>query len=73
MILVSMHVLKYMKTCLQAGVIDPTKVTRIALENAASIAGMLLTTECVVADKPEPKGAGAPGGMPGGGGMGMDY
>jgi hypothetical protein len=36
-------------------VIDPTKVTRVALENAASIAGMLLTTECVVADKPEPK------------------
>jgi chaperonin GroEL len=58
---------------LSAGVIDPTKVTRIALENAASIAGMLLTTECVVADKPEPKTA-APmgGGMPGGG-MGMDY
>jgi chaperonin GroEL len=38
---------------LKAGVIDPTKVTRIALENAASIAGMLLTTECVVADKPK--------------------
>jgi chaperonin GroEL len=56
-----------------AGVIDPTKVTRIALENAASIAGMLLTTECVVADKPEPKSsAGAPAGMPGGMG-GMDY
>jgi chaperonin GroEL len=56
-----------------AGVIDPTKVTRIALENAASIAGMLLTTECVIADKPEPKSAaGAPGGMPGGMG-GMDY
>ncbi len=55
-----------------AGVIDPTKVTRIALENAASIAGMLLTTEAVVADKPEPKGAAAPAGMPGGG-MGMDY
>ena len=55
----------------KAGVIDPTKVTRIALENAASIAGMLLTTECVVADKPEPKGAAAPS-MPGGG-MGMDY
>src|SRR5215216_6456329 len=54
-----------------AGVIDPTKVTRIALENAASIAGMLLTTEAVVADKPEPKQAGAPQ-MPGGGGMGMD-
>ncbi len=56
-----------------AGVIDPTKVTRIALENAASIAGMLLTTEAVVADKPEPKGAAAPGGMPGGMGSGMDY
>ncbi len=55
-----------------AGVIDPTKVTRIALENAASIAGMLLTTEAVVADKPEPKNASAPA-MPGGGGMGMDY
>jgi chaperonin GroEL len=57
---------------LAAGVIDPTKVTRIALENAASIASMLLTTECVIADKPEPKSASAaPGGMPGG--MGMDY
>jgi chaperonin GroEL len=57
-----------------AGVIDPTKVSRVALENAASIASMLLTTECVVADKPEPKsaGAGMPGGMPGGMG-GMDY
>ncbi len=55
----------------KAGVIDPTKVTRIALENAASIAGMLLTTEAVVADKPEPKTAAAPP-MPGGG-MGMDY
>jgi len=55
---------------LKAGVIDPTKVTRIALENAASIAGMLLTTECVVADKPkkeEPHTHGAPdmGGMGG--------
>ncbi len=55
----------------KAGVIDPTKVTRIALENASSIAGMLLTTECVIADKPEPKAAAAPA-MPGGG-MGMDY
>ena len=55
----------------KAGVIDPTKVSRVALENAASIAGMLLTTECVVADKPEPKAAAAPA-MPGGG-MGMDY
>lgn len=56
---------------LAAGVIDPTKVSRVALENAASIASMLLTTECVIADKPEPKQA-APAGMPGGG-MGMDY
>jgi chaperonin GroEL len=57
-----------------AGVIDPTKVSRVALENAASIASMLLTTECVIADRPEPKsaGAGMPGGMPGGMG-GMDY
>ena len=38
---------------LKAGVIDPTKVTRVALENAASIASMLLTTECVIADKPK--------------------
>ena len=51
-----------------AGVIDPTKVTRIALENAASIAGMLLTTECVISDKPEKDKGGMPpmGGMPGG-------
>jgi len=60
---------------LAAGVIDPTKVTRIALENAASIAGMLLTTECVISDKPEKDKPGMPpmgGGM--GGGMGdMGY
>jgi chaperonin GroEL len=59
---------------LEQGVIDPTKVTRSALENAASVSGLLLTTEAVVADKPEPKnagGAGAPdmGGMGGMGGM----
>ena len=55
-----------------AGIIDPKKVTRSALENAASIAGIFLTTECAVADKPEPKEAApAPaGGMPGMGGMG---
>jgi len=54
---------------LAAGVIDPTKVTRIALENAASIAGMVLTTECVIADKPkkEPAPVAPPAGM------GMDY
>ncbi len=53
----------------EAGVIDPTKVTRIAIENAASIAAMLLTTECVIADEPEENspamGGGMPGGMPG--------
>ncbi len=50
------------------GVIDPAKVTRTALEDAASVAGLLITTEAMVADKPEPKGAG--GGMPDMGGMG---
>lgn len=52
----------------QAGIIDPTKVTRVALENANSIAGMVLTTECVINDKPEPKEPAMPAGM--GGGMG---
>jgi chaperonin GroEL len=50
---------------MKAGVIDPTKVSRVALENAASIAGMLLTTECVLAEKKEEKPA-MPAGMPGG-------
>ena len=50
----------------KAGVIDPTKVTRIAVENAASIASMLLTTECVIADEVEEASAHAHGGMPGG-------
>ena len=54
-----------------AGVIDPTKVVRIALENAASIGGMILTTECVIADIKEEKSAMPP--MPGGMGGGMDY
>lgn len=57
------------------GIVDPTKVTRSALQNAASIAGMVLTTECLIADNPEEKkdsqpmpggGGGMPGGMPGG-------
>ncbi|MCE8471299.1 chaperonin GroEL, partial [Rhodovulum sulfidophilum] len=52
------------------GVIDPAKVTRTALEDAASVAGLLITTEAMVADKPEPKGAPAGGGMPDMGGMG---
>ena len=59
---------------LAAGVVDPTKVTRSALQNAASIAGLVLTTECLIAERPE-KAAAAPaggggGGMPGMGGMG---
>jgi chaperonin GroEL len=61
---------------IKAGVIDAAKVTRSALQNAASIAALFLTTEAVVADKPEPPAAGMPGGMPGGdmGGMGgMDF
>ena len=53
-----------------AGVIDPTKVSRVALENAASIAAMLLTTEVVLADEPEEAGAGAHSHPPMGGGMG---
>ena len=55
---------------IKTGIIDPAKVTRSALQNAASIAALFLTTEAVIADKPEPKGA-AP--MPGGDGGGMDF
>jgi chaperonin GroEL len=57
-----------------AGIIDPTKVTRTALQNAASVASLMITTQCMVADKPEPKekgGGGMPGGMGGMGGMDM--
>ena len=54
---------------LEAGIVDPAKVTRSALQNAASIAGMVLTTECIIVDKPEPKD-GAPAA---GAGMGGDY
>jgi chaperonin GroEL len=54
-----------------AGIVDPAKVTRSALQNAASIAGMVLTTECIIADKPEPKDA-APA-APGGGMGDFDY
>jgi len=55
-----------------SGVIDPTKVTRTALQNAASIAGLLLTTEAIIVEKKEEK-SGAPAGGPGGGGMGGMY
>src|SRR6266478_5056542 len=59
------------KDMVVAGIIDPTKVVRVALQDAASVAGLLITTEGMVADRPEPKGA---AGMPPGGGMGgMDY
>ena len=59
---------------IEAGVIDPTKVARFALQNAASVAALMLTTQCMVAEKPEEKGAGGMPGMPPGGGypgMGM--
>jgi chaperonin GroEL len=56
----------------KAGIIDPTKVTRSALQNASSIAGLLLTTECCVTEVPEKEKASA-GGPPGGGMGGMDY
>ena len=57
---------------LKAGIIDPTKVVRTALQNAASVASLLLTTEAMVAEKPKkeaPAGGGMPGGMGGMGGM----
>src|SRR4249919_3355856 len=57
------------KDLIKAGIIDPAKVTRSALQNAASIAALFLTTEAVVAEKPEKAPAGGGGGMPGGGDM----
>jgi chaperonin GroEL len=69
--MVLMQEQKCMRTFSKPGVIDPTKVTRIALENAASIAGMLLTTECVIADRPKKEEAHSHGGgAPDMGGMG---
>ena len=55
---------------IKAGVIDPAKVVRTSLQNAASVSGLLLTTEAMIAEKPEPAGSGGPGGMPDMGGMG---
>jgi len=58
----------------KAGIVDPTKVVRTALQDAASVAGLLITTEAMVADRPEPKEhshAMPPGGMGGMGDMGM--
>ena len=56
---------------MKAGIIDPTKVVRSALQNASSVAGLLLTTECMIAEKPDENkgGGGGPGGMPPGGMM----
>jgi chaperonin GroEL len=54
---------------IEAGIIDPNKVTHAAMQNAASIAGLMITTECVIANKPEDDkkmGGGMPGGMGGG-------
>jgi chaperonin GroEL len=65
---------EYVNDMLAEGIIDPTKVTRTAIENAASVAALLLTTEALVTDEPEEEnaGGGMPGGMPGGmDGMGM--
>ena len=61
---------------IEAGIVDPTKVVRVALQNAASVAGLLITTEAMITDRPK-KDSGAPMGGPGGGGMGgmgdMDF
>jgi len=59
---------------IEAGILDPTKVTRLALQNAASVAGLLLTTEVMIAEAPKDEAEhshGAPGGMGGMGGMDM--
>ena len=62
------------KDLVKAGIVDPTKVVRTALQDAASVAGLLVTTEAMVAEKPEKKGPAMPGGGGGMGGMGdMDY
>jgi chaperonin GroEL len=60
---------------IESGIVDPTKVVRVALQNAASVAALLITTEAMVADRPKKEsGGGMPGGGMGGGGMGdMDY
>jgi chaperonin GroEL len=56
----------------ELGVLDPTKVTRTALQNAASVASLILTTDCLVAELAEEKPAAGAAGMGGMGGMGMD-
>ena len=60
---------RFKRSCAKAGIVDPAKVTRSALENAASVSSMVLTTEALVADKPEPPAPAAPAGMGGMDGM----
>jgi chaperonin GroEL len=57
----------------ESGVLDPTKVTRTALQNAASIAGLLLTTDATITEAPKNAAPAAPGGGPGAGGPGFDF
>jgi chaperonin GroEL len=57
---------------IEMGILDPTKVTRTALQNAASVAGLMLTTEAMVAEAPKDESPAPGGGMGGMGGMGMD-
>jgi chaperonin GroEL len=63
---------EYEDDMFKAGIIDPAKVVRSALQNAASVAGLMITTEVMITDLPEPKGSAPAGGMPGGMG-GMDF
>ena len=58
---------------IETGIVDPTKVVRIALQNAASVAALLITTEAMVAERPKKEAGGMPGGMGGGGMGGMDF
>ena len=69
------HIHFFFIIMLKAGIVDPAKVTRSAVQNAASVGTMVLTTECLIADIPEKNDPAAGGGMPGGmgGGMGGMY
>jgi chaperonin GroEL len=58
---------------IEAGIVDPAKVVRTALQDAASVAGLLITTEAMIGDKPKKEAPAMPMGGGGGGGMGMDF
>ncbi|HEX2859032.1 MAG TPA: chaperonin GroEL [Alphaproteobacteria bacterium] len=64
---------KFEADMFKAGIIDPAKVVRVALQNAASVASLMITTEVMITDQPEPKGAHSHGGAPAGGMGGMDF